>query len=59
MELGLAELRDPSKRRGELLAQLASKLVRLALPRREGGIAQAIAVSPVARSASVTSTLRP
>jgi len=24
MELGVAELRDPSKRRGELLAQLAS-----------------------------------
>jgi len=60
MELGLAELRDPSKRRGELLAQLASEFFRVGADRRVGvRVGQAIAVSPVARSASVTSTLRP
>jgi len=59
VELGVAELGDPSKRRGELLAQLASEFVRLLRRGPDGGVGQAIAVSPVARSASVTSTLRP
>ncbi len=59
MELGGAELGDPSKRRGELLAQLASEFVRGVRRRADGDVGQAIAVSPVARSASVTSTFRP
>ncbi|HKB28480.1 MAG TPA: hypothetical protein VKC59_05615, partial [Candidatus Limnocylindrales bacterium] len=53
MELGVAELRDPLKRRGELLAQLASQLV------RDGRVDQPITASPVARSASTWSTFRP
>jgi hypothetical protein len=59
MELGLAELRDPSKRRGELLAQLASEFFRIGADRRVGArVGQAITASPVARSAS-TASARP
>jgi hypothetical protein len=60
MELGVAELRDPSKRRGELLAQLASQFFRFSADRRLGvRDGQAITASPVARSASTWSTFRP